>query len=238
MDPTEPLDFAGDPISGSEATTTAAAIAGSYYEFGEYVSKTRMLTFWHQLEEVLATKPNKVLEIGIGPRVVAGTLRELGVDLVTLDVNEALSPNLVGSLAELDAVVEENSFDTVLCARVLHHLSFSDFDKCLGQLARAARTAVIITLPVDEVRVYAGFRRTGGVYSIGSLALPRALKSVAMRLFGGGEARYRQLWKVGSHSETSLKLVESAVRQHFVIRKRFTVPEDQSHLFFVLEPRV
>ncbi len=237
MAPTEHVPFGGDPIDGSESASSAAAIPSDYYDFATYVTKTRMLTFWHQLAEVLETEPHSVLEIGVGPQVVAGTLRELGVNLTTFDINPLLEPDLVGSVLELDDVVAENAFDTVLCARVLHHLPFTTLDRSLAQLARAARTRVVITLPIDEARLYFAVRRTAGQYKTASFTLPRQLKRLLLRVGKKGEERYRHLWKIDSHDETSATKVTTVIEQHFRIEKWYTVPEDQSHAVVVLGPK-
>ena len=45
-----------------------------HYEFSRYVDKRRWASMWHQLDEVLALEPVKVLEIGPG-RAIRGTCR-------------------------------------------------------------------------------------------------------------------------------------------------------------------
>jgi len=236
MAPIDPVRFEGDAISQAESTASAANISRDYYDFSEYVSKTRMLTFWHQLDEVLASAPSSVLEIGVGPAVVSGTLRALDINLTTVDINAELRPDHVGSVVQLDEVIESKSVDTILCARVLHHLSFSEFDTSLEQLAKAARSCVVLTLPVDEARLYLGLRRTAKPYRITSLRLPAAIKKVGMSLLSAGENRYQQLWKIDSHPETAEAVVVASIEKHFKITKQFRVPEDQSHAFFVLSP--
>ena len=227
--------MADDPVD--ETFIQPADIASSYYDFASYISKTRMLTFWHQLDEVVQSKPSTVLEVGVGPGLVAGTLREFNIHLTTLDINPALTPDRLGSVRELDEHVAEDEFDTVLCARVLHHLPFEDFERCIAQLMRAARNRVIITLPVDEARIYLALRRTAGAYAIRSIALPRWLKTVASKLVSRGDERYEMLWKINSSSATHKEVVASVLRRHAHIDSWYEVPEDRSHAVVVLRPR-
>jgi len=214
-----------------------AHIAGSYYDFKSYITKTRMLTFWHQLDEVLATEPNTVLEVGIGPQLVAGTLREFDIELTTVDINPVLRPDRLGSVERLDQLTERDEFDTVLCARVLHHLPFSEFERCVEQLARAATGRVIITLPVDDARLYFAFRRTAGDYQVRSIAFPLWLKSLAAKAITRGDARYRTLWKINSAPDTTESNLRSILNRHCRIDKWYQVPEDRSHAVIVLRPR-
>lgn len=224
-------------MAPTESNAGAPSLPASYYAFGSYVTKNRMLTFWHQLDEIFKTSARSVLEIGIGPGVVAGTLRQLGVAVTTFDVNDSLKPDVIGSVVDLDRHFGEDAFDTVLCARVLHHLPFEDFDTCLQQLAKVAKKRVIVTLPCDELRFYASVRRTAGSYKTFSCALPLKLKRVAARLFLPPDDPYRRLWKIGSSTASSKANVRAAFERHFNIISMYSVPEDQSHIVVVLRPR-
>lgn len=230
-------EFQGDPLSSPEAQSTSATIKDEYYDFKHYVSKTRMLTFYHQIAEVMDSGSLDVLEVGIGPKVVAGSLREFGTNLKTIDINASLKPDYVGSVTELSEIVGEKSVDVVLCARVLHHLSFSQFEKSIAELSKTARKKVILTLPCDELRVYFGFRRTAGQYKILSLKLPTFLKRMLLKTRNVGETRYAKLWKIDSHSETRKSEIVELLERYFTIEKSYHVPEDQSHAFFILSPR-
>lgn len=208
------------------------------YGFSDYVTKERMLTLWYQLTEVLRLKPSEVLEIGIGPRVVAGVLRESGMALTTADINPALRPDHVVAVQELDSKFEDDSFDLVLCARVLHHVSYDEFDHCLGQLRKVTKRHVILTLPVDDLRAYASFRVTATRSRTISVAFPRLMKRALLSLFPAyRHSEYRRLWKVNSSAETSLERVRSAISAHFEIERDYTIAEDQSHCVFVLKKR-
>src|SRR5690606_16965503 len=69
-----------------------------YYDFDRYISPQRMLTYWHQIREVMARRPARVLEVGVGTGLVASYLRASGIDVTTVDINEALEPDVVGSV--------------------------------------------------------------------------------------------------------------------------------------------
>lgn len=209
----------------------------SYYDFGTYVSRERMLTFWHQLNAVLACRPTKVLEVGVGSRVVAGTLRERGIDVTTLDLNSALKPTVVGRVQDLDQHFEPNSFDVVLCARVLHHVPFEEFGECVKQLGRASRRHVVLTLPVDDLRVYLSGRLTSKPSRVASIKLPNALKKAVMRQRQLADTYYARLWKIGSSRETSLREVQAVLEPEFTIDQSYAMPEDRSHRAFVLTKR-
>ncbi len=216
-------------------TKPAAGTVERGYGFSGYVTRERMLTFWYQLSEVLALEPAEVLEVGIGPKVSSGVLRERGVELTTADIDAGLVPDHVVAVQDLDTKFAEDSFDVVLCARVLHHVPFSEFDACMRQLWKVARRYVVLTLPVDDLRLYASFRVTSSRCRLVCLPVPRAVKRAVLRLLPRHrDSDYRRLWKIDSSRETSMEAITRAVSAYFTVEKRYTLPEDHGHCMFVL----
>lgn len=199
-----------------------------YYDFGRYVSPERMATYWHQIREILALGPARVLEVGVGTGLVASYLRAAGVEVTTVDINEALGPDVVGSVLELDRLVPADGFDVVLCARVLHHLPFEDFPRALEKLAAVTRRHVVLTLPVEDFSVSFSFRYTAGRQRWARIPLPMFVKRA---LFWG---RSRSgLWKIGDSHAHRLRVVSDEIGRHFHIEKAFRIPEDTAHQVFV-----
>jgi SAM-dependent methyltransferase len=130
-----------------------AQIASSEYFSRAYNSKERFASFWHQIDETLKFEPSVVLEVGPGAGFVTWFLRHSGIDVKTLDIDETVSPDLVGSVTEIP--LESGSVDVVLISEVLEHLPFPDVERALAELARVARSGVVISVPDD--RPYVGF---------------------------------------------------------------------------------
>lgn len=117
----------------------------SHYAGVAYRSNERWNSYWHQLALVAATNPQNVLEVGVGSGVVARELRSRGVAVTTIDIAEDLKPDVVGSVTDMP--FEKNSFDCVLAAEILEHIEFSDVPQALSEIARAARTHAVISIP-------------------------------------------------------------------------------------------
>lgn len=125
-----------------------------------YLSRERWISFWYQILEVTESLKGKdrilplegsdpsersVLEVGPGPGIVSSVLRNTGVRVTTLDIDERLKPRTVGDVTKLPFA--DRSFDTVLIAEVLEHIPFREVPRALSELSRVVKTSLVITLP-------------------------------------------------------------------------------------------
>ena len=116
-----------------------------HYDFRRYVHKRRWASMWHQVDEVLAMKPDSVLEIGPGPGVFQAIVSRLGPRVETLDIDPDLNPDHV---APADAMpFADNAFDVVCAFQMLEHVPYEISLAIFREMARVARKGVIISLP-------------------------------------------------------------------------------------------
>jgi len=99
------------------------------YNFQRYVYFSHWISYWYQINEVLELKPESLLVIGIGDRIVVDILEKEISEIKTFDIDENLKPDVIGSVENLP--FKDNQFDVILCAEVLEHLPFEKFEKCL-----------------------------------------------------------------------------------------------------------
>ena len=107
------------------------------------------------LGEVAALRPARVLDAGCGEGIVASWLSEglpaaelVGVDARADAVDEfrARNPGLSAAVGDLYGLpFEDSEFDLVMAIEVLEH--FERPREALRELARVARTAVVLTVP-------------------------------------------------------------------------------------------
>jgi SAM-dependent methyltransferase len=127
-------------------------IPAAIYESRAYLTKERLCSYWHQLDEVLALAPERVLEVGPGPGLVTRWLRDAGIEVVTLDHDPAIAPDVEGALTAIP--LEDDAVDGALCGQVLEHLPWDEVPRALAELARVSRSAVVLTVP--DVSPFAG----------------------------------------------------------------------------------
>ena len=115
------------------------------YSFEKYVYPDRWASYWHQINEVIKTKPTNLLIVGKGDGIVESILKRYIHEVKTLDVDEKLMPDFVVSVEKMP--FQDNYFDTILCAEVLEHLPFNKMGDSLKEIRRICNRNVIISLP-------------------------------------------------------------------------------------------
>lgn len=190
-----------------------------------YDTKRRWASYWHQIDEVLARRPESVLVVGIGNALVPEYLARLGLAVTTLDVAEHLRPDVVGDVRAIP--LADDAVDLVLCCQVLEHVSFDDVPTALAELARVAASTAVISVP----RRGRGWELTVRIPPLPRLSRHGVLPSRHPFAFDG-----EHHWELGTRTTPRRAFVES-LEQEFVVERTFLVPEHLYHEFFVSRVR-
>lgn len=89
---------------------------------------------------------NSILIIGPGQGLDTEILKWKGYEVTTLDIDDAFSPDIIGSVHDLN-MFKNTQFDVVIASHVLEHLAVAYLDKSLEELSRVAKYAIVY-LPV------------------------------------------------------------------------------------------
>lgn len=197
-------------------------VGSSWYTSPHYCTPERFAAYAYQINEVIRSKAKSVLEIGPGNGVVTHMLRLAGIDVVTVDHDPALQPNVVASIPELP--FSPASFDMVLCCQVLEHLPWERFDEAIADMARISRTRIVLSLPhvsrfyyLDCKLPLVGVRRV-------SVDFPLSLPIE----FDG-----EHYWEIGKGVRVGDVL--AVFRKHkLLVEKSYRPREHRYHHFFVL----
>lgn len=198
---------------------------GSHYYRDDYDSKRRFCSYWHQIQEIISLKPERVLEIGIGSTFVSTYLKDRKVNVVTLDVDKTLRPDVVGNI--LETPFADRSFEVVACYEVLEHLPYRDFPRALREIYRLSKKYTILSLP-DATRVY---RVDLQVPKLGELKKLIPLPWLQPPAHGFDGHHHWEIGKKGYHLRRVMSDMEGA---RFRIKKTYRVFEMPRHRFFVL----
>lgn len=203
----------------------------SHYS-GTYLTCGRLHSFAHQLESVLRFEPQTVLEVGVGPGLVTASLRQLGIDVTTVDVEPNLHPDVCASVTDLP--LAERSVDVSMCCQVLEHLPFDDAMDGLRELHRVTRTALVMSVP--DITRHIGVSVTAP--RVGRRRITVDPPRLRPRIIEPKRAEHGgHHWEIG-YRGYGLPQVRAAIEQcGWSIERTWRVPELTWHRFFVLRPR-
>ncbi len=193
-----------------------------------YNSKSRWLSYWYQVSETLEVFPSDVLVAGKGSGITENTIKLLGngkVNVVTLDINDAVSPDIVGDVTNLP--FGNDAFDVVICCQVLEHIPFDKFSVALSELHRVAKKRVVLSLPHRRKHLKIAF----------SLPFLSERTLIIKNPFTKKRCASRQHhWEIGRG--VSGKQVVRRISELFEIEKEFLNEINCVHRFYILKRKI
>lgn len=199
---------------------------GAVYFRDSYDSKARFCSYWHQIHQILALRPRNVLEVGIGNGFVSDYLRKRGHSVTTIDIDEELNPDYVGSVLCLP--FEDESFDVVACFEVLEHIPYELFLPALREIHRVCRTNAVLSVP-DSSRAYPLWLRFGPIRDIRWLIRVPRLRRRRHRF------ENQHYWEIGKCGYGLKRVCVEMANARFEVRSTYRIFELPWHRFFVLE---
>lgn len=198
-------------------------VDSSHYAFARYMSPGRWSSLWHQLDEVSRLQPQRVLEVGPGAGVFKAVAKTMGLAVETLDPDPDLQPDHVGRADALPFA--DASFDVCCAFQVLEHLPYPLALQAFGELARVARTHVVISLP--DARPMWHYRLHLPRIGARDWLLPRPFHRPRAHVFDG-----EHHWELNT-LEHPLPRVLDDLRQRATLLRHYRVPSHAYHHFFV-----
>jgi hypothetical protein len=197
----------------------------AHYYAAEYVRGGRVFSYAHQINTALSYEPPSVVEIGAGGGMVTAALRSIGIDVIVVDVQPELNPNVLASVTSLPFAAAR--FDVAMCCQVLEHLPFSKFDVALRELHRVTKTALVLSLPDITSYMSASLvtRRFGLRSTAVSLPL-RAPRAESLKFRAG------HYWEIGCRGSLPQDVETAIVRAGWRIKRTWRVPEMTWHRFY------
>lgn len=195
-----------------------------------YFSQRGLYSLCQQLIEVHKTGCKSLLEVGKGNGFVSDFLRSAGLPVTTVDVNPSLQPDFIGGIKDLDDFFAERVFDCVLCAEVLEHISFSEFEDSIRALRRRTKDTCIITLPrcdqtPHEISVRVKLPRLGD----------RGLKFTFPNGADNSGLYPGHHWELNCEPKCSIESIRKVMLQSFQSVSDYRFEHNPYHHFFILK---
>ena len=189
-----------------------------------YDDEKRWMSYFHQAKEVLAFKPESILVVGKGNGLVAEYLKLNDIKVITIDIDENTKPDVIASVVKMP--FRDNEFDIILCAQVLEHLPYNDFEKSLLEIKRVAKLGAVISLPHfgPAIRFLFKFPFLPEIKFMIKLPYPKK------HIFKG-----EHYWEIGKRGLGVGKIKEDLKKSGSFLIKDFIVFENPLHHFFILK---
>ncbi|MCI9439610.1 MAG: class I SAM-dependent methyltransferase [Lachnospiraceae bacterium] len=200
-----------------------------YKDFSRYVKKPRWMSYWHQINEVLATRPDSVLLIGVGNGIIPALLKEKGIKVYTFDNDKSLAPDFCGDLRRIEDILNGYRFDTILCCQVLEHIEFYYFEKVLKFFDSIVNKSVIISLPHCHL-AFCGWLR---VPIVKNIEFKIIIPSFWIKNCFFSE---EHMWEIGMR-HFSKRCIKKILESIFIIKNTYHVTLNPYHIFYILEKK-
>jgi ubiquinone/menaquinone biosynthesis C-methylase UbiE len=197
-----------------------------HHYYKNYDIKERFCSYWHQIEEIVAHNPTSILEIGIGNGFVSRYLRQRGFNVVTLDIDKRLNPDVAGTV--LNIPFSDETFEVVACYEVLEHLPYEYFKKAMSEIFRVSSSHVVLSLP-DANRVYRIYIQIPKLGLFKKLIQIPRLKKVVHHFDG------QHYWEIGKAGYSLKRVINDIINLGFIIERTYRVFEMPYHRLFVLK---
>ncbi|MES2223528.1 MAG: class I SAM-dependent methyltransferase [Patescibacteria group bacterium] len=201
-----------------------------HYSKGSYNTLERFISYYYQIRAVERLNVKSILEIGVGSKVCANSLKEYGLQVTTCDFDKSVLPDIVADVRALP--IDDRSFDVSMACQVLEHIPFEDFEKALKELKRVAQKFVVISLPYRstyfEMVLKFPFIRKIFKRNFFDISVGIPLK------FGGFDTSGQHYWEIG-RAPYAAKTIRSILRKHFEIIEEFSPVLNKYHRFFILK---
>lgn len=202
-----------------------AQVGHDHYFNKCYDSKERFMSYWHQINEIIRLNPKRTPEIGIGNGFISKYLKERGINIMTLDIDRKLNPDVIGSVLQMP--FGNDSFDAIACYEVLEHLPYSNFSAALAEIFRVSKSHVILSLP-DINRAYRFNVQIPKICEIRKLIpLPRLRRPI--HNFDG-----EHYWEIGKSGYPLSRIIGDIQKAGFELEDTYRVFEHPYHRFLKL----
>ncbi|PJF41539.1 MAG: methyltransferase type 11 [Phototrophicales bacterium] len=200
-------------------------VSPDHYTNTNYLSKQRLASYWHQLDEIVQLQPSSVLEIGVGADFLRHQLAVFGIhNVVSADIDWALKPNVVADARHLP--FSDQCVDVAVAFQVLEHLPYEGFEQALRELKRVARKHVLISLPERTPSLRWMFSISQWKLNIHLLRIPLVWERPL--------STDQHYWEIGLKGYPLSRIKESMRAAGLQLVKTYQVPEYPYHRFFVL----
>lgn len=202
-------------------------VSTSHYSFNKYLHLKRWLSLWHQIDEILACEPTRVLEIGPGLGILKNILSCYKIPIHTVDIDPDLKPDIVASVLKLP--FSEESYDCVCAFQMLEHLPYEQALLAFKEMARVSRKNIIVSLPDAKPLWVFSFNLPW--FGHFHLETPHLFKLFPKKHIFNGQ----HYWEINKQGYELSKIKNDFLKYQVILTNTYRVKNHQYHRFFVFK---
>lgn len=195
------------------------------YEFLKYCNLERWSSYWYQIDEIIKSGAETVLEFGCGDGVTGSYIKNnTNIQYFCADTDPALGPDYILNISNFS--LDDKKFDTVCAFEVLEHLPYEQFKICLANLNAASNKYVLISLP-----------HWGRHFSLSFQTPFLRKKRFQFKISTGKKHAYNgeHYWEIGKIGYPLKKIITDIIDVGFEVERHFICHESPYHHFFILK---
>ena len=182
------------------------------------------MSYHTQLAEIMRVEPKSVLEIGVGDRVVGSYLKNnTSIAYTSADIADDVGADVIAPVTKLP--FPDKSFDISCAFEVLEHLPFDRFQPAFSELARVARSHVLISLPHFGPMLSLALK----IPFLPRVRLAYKIPYPKEHVFNG-----QHYWEIGKR-RYPVSRIRAELEKHGEIVRDFAPFESPYHHFFVVK---
>jgi len=181
----------------------------------------------HQINDILATNPQTVLNIWVWDGIIDHYLRNVWLNITTMDIDPNLNPDVVGWLPDMPEQITNQKFDTILCAHVLEHLPFENFEKCIQNFSKISKY-VVLQLPPSVFQIRFGLAMKPFLFDwTFAINLP-------LLFWKEYKFNWQHYWQL-CRKNHPMSEVKKIIKKYFDIQKAYQCPDYHYSYNFILK---
>lgn len=177
------------------------------YYSESYFSLQQLCSFAHQIHDIYKLKPTSILEIGIGNGFTSTYLKKAGFEVLTVDINQKLNPDICSPIDSMHSYLDNKSFDLVVCCEVLEHMPFDRFEESI-RIFKGLSKRLYLTLP--NYNTSYGFG--------GFIKFPKIEKTITSFILQRRRKRLldpEHFWEVNYSKQTATKEITALLGKYY-----------------------
>ena len=175
----------------------------------------RLFSYLLQIKQVLELDENisSILEIGIGNGFFAHTMKWMGYDVKTSDINPDFYPDYLGDIRYISI---DKTFDMVASFECFQHMPYKDFEETIKKISLFAKKYVFISLPYYCPRVFSV-----------DLRIPSLPKSINDKIKIPEKIRFLKVLNLGNRKNREYDETKYNHRAHYWEINRTNYPKSR-----------